>query len=78
MCWPAFSGQFLQGIYESKGARKIDVLEGDREENPYNYGILCGKAKGVYSAKKVAPQAVGVVEHWSIGVLEKGKILTSK
>jgi hypothetical protein len=44
----------LQGIYESKGASKIDVLEGDREENPYNYGTLYGKAKGVYSAKKVA------------------------
>jgi hypothetical protein len=50
-----FSGQFLWETHGSKGASKIDVLERDREENHYNCGTLYGKAKSVYSAKKVAP-----------------------
>jgi hypothetical protein len=38
-----------------QGASKIDVLERERGENHDNCGTLYGKAKSVYSAKKVAP-----------------------
>jgi hypothetical protein len=54
------------------------VLERDREENHDNCGTLYGKAKSVYSAKKVAPSGSGKMGYWCVGMTEKFQITNNK